>query len=236
MLSENIENTAQTLRGVPESPASTWTPTAVVTENTAQTRRRVSEWTGFSGKTLWDWMHLLALLAIPIVVLLGLGSFWFVEQQSQAYLMIGKTVAEQQHQTDLQIAKDQEQEAELNTYLDQMAILLRDNNLSQSQPGDKVQEIARDWTLAVLLRLDPVRKGIVLQFLYGAGLIMKGDVKVSLAGANLSGAILRGANLAGADLSGSNLSWADLTGASLTGVKDENTIMTHAIMPDGSRS
>ncbi len=204
------------------------------TENRIQARRGVPQWTGLSGKTLWDWLLLLTLLAIPIVVMLGLGSLWFNQQQSQTYLLIGKTVAEQQNQMNLQIAKDQEQEAELNTYLDQMTILLRDNNLSQSRPGDKVQEIARDRTLTVLLRLDPVRKGIVLQFLYGAGLIMVGDVKVSLAGTNLSGAILRGANLAGADLSGSNLSWADLTGANLTGVKSFNANLSHAIMPDGS--
>ena len=76
------------------------------TENRMQARRGVPEWSGFSGKTLWDWLQLLALLAIPLVVILGLGSLWFNEQQSQQYLVIGKTVAEQQHQTDLQIAKD----------------------------------------------------------------------------------------------------------------------------------
>ncbi len=110
-----------------------------------------------------------------------------------------------------------------------MSTLLVSNNLSHSQPTDEVREVARDRTLAVLLRLDPLRKGIVLQFLYGAGLIMRGDVKVSLSGANLSGAILRGAHLVGADLSKANLSGADLTGVDLSG-----TDLNRAIMPDGS--
>ena len=202
------------------------------TENKMRARKGVHEWTGFSSKTLWDWLQLLALLAIPVVVILG--SFWFSEQQSQTGLLIAKAVAEQQSQTDLQIAKDQEQEAELNTYLDQMSTLLVDNNLSHSQPTDEVREVARDRTLAVLLRLDPVRRGIVLQFLYGAGLIMKGDVKVSLSGADLSRAKLRGANLSGADLSGTNLSGVDMTGANLDRTDLSGSNLSHAIMPDGS--
>jgi hypothetical protein len=31
--------------------------------------------TGFAGKTLWDWLQLLAALAIPLVV--GFGAVWF---------------------------------------------------------------------------------------------------------------------------------------------------------------
>lgn len=29
------------------------------------------DWTGFKGKTLWDWLNLLGVLAIPVVVGLG---------------------------------------------------------------------------------------------------------------------------------------------------------------------
>src|SRR5260370_42715701 len=36
-------------------------------------------WTGFKGKTLWDWLQLIGILAIPVVaVVLGV---WFTEEQ-----------------------------------------------------------------------------------------------------------------------------------------------------------
>jgi hypothetical protein len=79
-----------------------------------------ASWTGFSGKTLWDWLQL---LIIP--VMLAVGGFWFTAQQNQTSLLISQkqhdtdiAISKQQHQTDLQIAQDQQQEATLNTYLD----------------------------------------------------------------------------------------------------------------------
>jgi hypothetical protein len=36
-------------------------------------------WTGFSNKTLWDWLQLLGVLAIPVVV--ALGAAWFTRTQ-----------------------------------------------------------------------------------------------------------------------------------------------------------
>jgi len=38
-------------------------------------------WTGFGGKTLWDWLQLLSALAIPIV--LALAALWFSTQQDR---------------------------------------------------------------------------------------------------------------------------------------------------------
>lgn len=40
------------------------------------------DWTGFKGKTLWDWLGLLAVFAIPVVV--GFGVALFAETQRQA--------------------------------------------------------------------------------------------------------------------------------------------------------
>jgi hypothetical protein len=37
--------------------------------------------TGFTGKTLWDWLNLAGMLAIPVVV--GLGTLWFTRQQAK---------------------------------------------------------------------------------------------------------------------------------------------------------
>lgn len=186
-------------------------------------------WTGFSNKTFWDWLQL---LAIPLALILG--TLWFSANQSQTNFLTSKAIAEQQHQTNIQIAKDQEQEAALSTYLDQMSALILNNNLRHTVPSSEVRQIARDRTIAVLLRMDPVRKGIVLQFLYGSGLIMKGNVIVNLSGTDLSGANLRGAYLAGAELAGANLNRADLTGANLFGTDTSGTRLNHATMPDGS--
>lgn len=39
-------------------------------------------WTGFSTKTLWDWLNLLGVLAIPVVA--GFGVAWYTAKQTQA--------------------------------------------------------------------------------------------------------------------------------------------------------
>jgi hypothetical protein len=39
------------------------------------------KWSGFSEKTLWDWLQLLGVLAIRL--LLALGTLWFSAQQRQ---------------------------------------------------------------------------------------------------------------------------------------------------------
>jgi membrane protein DedA with SNARE-associated domain len=38
-------------------------------------------WTGFETKTLWDWLNLLGVLAIPVVA--GLGVAWFTHVQQR---------------------------------------------------------------------------------------------------------------------------------------------------------
>jgi hypothetical protein len=52
--------------------------------------------TGFSGKTLWDWLNLLGVLNIPIVV--GLGTVWITQIQGQR----DKQLAEQQKKLETQ--------------------------------------------------------------------------------------------------------------------------------------
>src|ERR1700724_1586225 len=81
-------------------------------------------WTGFNehigpnvqqyqpAKTLWDWLQLLTILAIPTVV--GLGTVWFTRQQ---------------HQTDIQVALDNQREEILQNYIDKMATLLLEGKL-----------------------------------------------------------------------------------------------------------
>jgi len=174
-------------------------------------KKNAVAWLGFKGKTVWDVLHLLAALAVPTAV--ALGAAWFSASQSQASL----AASERQHQTDLQIAADQQQETALQNYLDRMSDLLLNHNLNISKSGDEVREVARSRTLTLLPQLNAPRKREVVQFLYESGLIRAGlDPVVDLAGADL-----RGANLYEAIVTHSQLNAA----GPLQGT----------IMPDGSR-
>src|SRR5216683_549921 len=170
------------------------------------------DWTGFNehrgpnilqyqpAKTLWDWLQLLGVLAIPVAVVLGVA--WFTTKQGQ--------VGDAEN-------KDNQREAALQAYIDNMLELLLAKNLRSSTEDEEVQKIARVRTLTVLRRLDAERKGSVLQFLQESGLIGKDKRVIHLTGANLIGANLIGANLSGANLSGVYLSRADLSGVDLSG-------------------
>lgn len=152
-------------------------------------------WTGFSTKTLWDWMQL---FIIPVV--LAIGGFLFSQVQKN---------------NEQKIATDNQQEAALQLYIDKISELLLKEHLRES-PNEEVQDLARVRTLTVLPRLDAYRKRRVLRFLYESGLIGKGnDNIIDLGGANLRGADLHEAYLYGANLSIADLRGADLRGADL---------------------
>src|SRR5882762_1373179 len=69
------------------------------------------------GKTLWDWLNLLGVLAIPVAV--GFGSLWFTAQQSK---------------TQNAENEDNQRERVLQDYIDKMSDLLLKENLRQSVP------------------------------------------------------------------------------------------------------
>src|SRR6266702_3973912 len=170
------------------------------------------DWTGFKGKTVWDWLQLLGVLAIPVVV--GFGAAWFTAQQGK--------VSDREN-------TDNQRETALQRYIDKISELLLHEKLRDSGEEDEVRNVARVRTLTVLLRLDANRKRIVLQFLYESGLIKKDESIIDLRTAHLRaadldrvtprGAYLSGANLGGADLSGADLRGAELQEADLGAVK-----------------
>src|SRR6266699_3040611 len=95
------------------------------------------DWTGFSsytppvkdsnfqrGKTLWDWLNLLGVLAIPAVV--GLGAAWYTAQQGK--------VSDREN-------TDNQRETALQAYIDKMSELLLDKQLWKSQPEDEKEII-----------------------------------------------------------------------------------------------
>jgi uncharacterized protein YjbI with pentapeptide repeats len=183
-------------------------------------------------KTLWDWLQLLGILAIPVVV--GLGTVLFTTQQAnesdknrekrhKTDIEIADKNREIQQQTDLQIAANNQGAAALQTYLDQMSELVLNKRLSMLIPEDEdVRKIARTRTLIILHLLGPGLKGSILQFLYEAGLISgdKDNVVIQLQGADLSGA-----RLTRIFLNGVNLSRADLNEAILYRTKLTNAIL-----------
>ena len=64
-------------------------------------RRKKWKWLGFSEKTLWDWLQLLGVLAIPLV--LALGTLWFSAQQHQ----MSDAMMKNQHDTALAMSQQQ---------------------------------------------------------------------------------------------------------------------------------
>jgi uncharacterized protein YjbI with pentapeptide repeats len=173
------------------------------------TLKATHKWTGFQGKTLWDWLQLLGVLAIPLVVV-GATLLFGIQQAN---------LAQQQHETDKQSALDQQEATILQTYIDNIQDLLLNHNLLKSQSTDEVAILARARTLTALQGLDPHRKGVLLNFLYEANLIGYFGPEnilnsiIYLRDANLRNADLSYANLSYANLSYANLSYANLAGA-----------------------
>jgi hypothetical protein len=208
------------------------------------------------GKSLWDWLQLLGILAIPIVV--GFGTVWFTTQQAkeseakraqqdkeseanrekrhQTELEIAEKNRDKQQQTDLQISADNQREGALQTYIDNMSEFLLEKNLRESRRGGEVQIIARARTLTVLPRLDGLRKSSVLQFLYESGLIYKDMQVIDLLGANLREVNLNETNLSGASLDGASLDGANLSGANLSGANLRDANLRDANLRDANLS
>jgi uncharacterized protein YjbI with pentapeptide repeats len=182
--------------------------------------------TGFEGKTLWDWLQLLAILAIPLI--LGIATLLFGLQQAHLADLQHQSdqkLAQQQHEADQQKALDLQRATILQTYIDNIQDLMLKYNLLKSKPTDDVAILARARTLTALQGLDPDRKGRLVQFIYEAQLIGFVDDKdktyapiISLSRADLSSVFLSGTHLTGADLSGADLRGALFSLANLTHV------------------
>lgn len=215
--------------------------------------RRVYGLSGFQGKTLWDWLQLLGTLAIPIVVAGGIWWLNTTERRAEREIATGQieaeraltetrvatdreiaedrfekeqSIAAQRAVTDREIANDRFRENLLQSYFDTMTELLLVEGLRTSGLDDEVRAVAQIRTLAALRQLDVTRKGLLVQFLNEAKLILaQGDLQpiISLRGTNLRGADLSQVDLSGAslekvDFRSADLSEANLSGANLRGV------------------
>jgi uncharacterized protein YjbI with pentapeptide repeats len=185
-------------------------------------------WTGFQGKTLWDWMQLFLVSTV-----LGAGAYWFNFQQTTHQQTLAeqqqkqeKELAEQQQKQEKELAEQREQAMIFDAYLDRMKELLLDRDLlDKDQRREEVRLVARTQTLTTLRRLKGGYISMLFTFLQDANLnraIIKPTIIVEASiidfqKANLRQIDLHGANLSGADLSGADLSEANLSGATLRG-------------------
>lgn len=181
------------------------------------------DWTGFPTKTLWDWLQLLGVLAIPVAV--GFGTVWFTAKQAQ--------VSNEEN-------KDNQREAALLAYIDKISELLLHEHLGEPSPDPQVENIAQARTTTALHTLDPIRRGSLIQFLSKAGILaicVEHSVKssfesplnneyslaeidlnaINLNGVNFSNLCLEKANLQKSSLKQANLQGTDLSGANLQG-------------------
>jgi uncharacterized protein YjbI with pentapeptide repeats len=182
-------------------------------------------WTlkALGGKTVWDWLQLLGVLAIPVVI--AVGGWMFGAQQSAHQ----NKLEDQRAKNERQIEEQRAQDTALQAYLDQMSQLMLGGNLRNSEEDSEVRTLARARTRTVLARLDDQRKGTVVQFLYEASLIVREHPVVSLSDVRLRGADLSHLDLSGAYLSGADLSNADLSSADLS---DADLSAAHLIAAD----
>jgi uncharacterized protein YjbI with pentapeptide repeats len=180
-----------------------------------QEKEQSKPWTlrEFAGKTVWDWLHLLSALAIPVVI--ALATLWFTARQNDAQ----RDIEAQRAKSERRIEEQRAQEAALQNYLDQMGRLILDRNLGGSTEGDAAYILARARTSTVITRLDARHNRSVARFLTEAGLTGAQDSSIS---------VLTGADLSKADLSGAYLTGANLSGASLVDAKLSRTLLLSA--------
>jgi hypothetical protein len=112
--------------------------------------KRLYRWTGWRGKTLWDWQ---ALLFVPVTIAL-----------IASLITLYQTVRQQE------IENQRAEAASLQSYLDQMSPLLIDEDLRTTEDAD-VRNLARARTLTTLDELQPERKRRVLRYLTETGLL-----------------------------------------------------------------
>lgn len=158
--------------------------------------------TGFCGKTIWDWIDV---LAVPVGAALIIG-----------LLSVAAQKANQRAETERELSIEHARESALREYLDHISGLVLDRKLRECDRESPERALAQAWTLETLKGLDGPRKGILVQFLHHSKLITREEVIISLELADLTRSDLSGANLTGADLSHSNLNLADLYDADLS--------------------
>ena len=175
---------------------------------------RSLHWTGFGGKTLWEWQ---GVLLVPVTIALIASLFTLYQGYRQQQLENQRADKAQQLET---LSAQREM---LQSYLGYMGTLLLEKNLRKAGEKRDVRLLARARTLTVLDGVRGDREARVLEFLVETKLIQstaQGKPPViSLRFANLTEATLGNRFL----LSNTDLDRAELTKATLTNAQLINT-------------
>jgi len=147
-------------------------------------------------------------LLIPLF--LATGAFYLQNRVDRRQEII---VAERYEQ-EVRIADERAKQAILDSYLDNMQVLLLDKGLREASENSEVRSVARAITTKTIKELDPERNDLLIRFLRESNLIQASD-NVEGTPATKKPSLLAGLNLRGVDLRGVDLSSANLTGTNL---------------------
>jgi uncharacterized protein YjbI with pentapeptide repeats len=136
---------------------------------------------------------------------------------SLAALFIGVRQFNEQQQSNAAAQLNQQHQATLEQYLDDMSDLVLNHKLATAGANSATVAIAIARTATALRNLDGASKGILARFLWEAGLILRPNPILDLYDVDLSGAVFQNANLYRAQLSSVNLTGANFNGAQLPG-------------------
>jgi uncharacterized protein YjbI with pentapeptide repeats len=206
--------------------------------------KRWPPWTGWRGKTLWDWQ---ALLFVPVTIALIASLIALYQNERQQEIENQRAAAAQQLENQRAAAAQQletirAERAMVQAYLEHMGTLLLEKDLRTAGENSDVRLLARARTLAVLDGVSGDRKVRVLEFLSETKLIQFGpqgeppvislrfadlrDIDLrkrfilsntDLHNVELTETRLNDANLTNANLPKADLREADLSGTNLSG-------------------
>jgi uncharacterized protein YjbI with pentapeptide repeats len=174
------------------------------------------QWTGFSERTLFDWLQIISSIAVPVI--LGILSYQLSAQQAKT-------------------AEESQRSALIADYYDQMQNLLIEEKLRGTAVDSEVRSMGRAMTLSTLRQVDAEQKGDLLKFLYEARLLggqcQFDSSKGQYSQCKTAIIDLRGAKLEGISIDSSNplpLAGIDLTGTSLPEAKLPAILLSKALM------
>jgi hypothetical protein len=136
---------------------------------------------------------------------------------SLAGLFIGLWQFNTQQKTNAADQVNQRHQTTLDNYLNDISDLVLNHNLTSAAPDSAITAIAIARTATTVRYLDGASKGLLVRFLWEAGLILRPNPTLHLYQVDLSGTDFQNANLYRVYLSPLSLSGANFSGAQLEG-------------------
>ena len=149
---------------------------------------------------------------------------------SLAGLYIGVHQFNDQQQINAKNLAIQNDQATLDKYFDDMSDLVLNHKLTSAGPDSSIVGIAIARTATALrnLGIDGASKGILIRYLWEAGLILRPKPVLFLYQINLDDAIFQGANLYNVYLSSVSMADAEFNGAELNGANLSQSVLAGA--------